>query len=66
MNNTELTEHLCEKSYMQGIEDMKEIILTIEQMYDNSNDDNDNDLLAELFGCSHDNCIRNSRQDKTL
>ena len=55
MNNTESTEHLCEKSYMQGIEDMKEIILTIEQMYDNSNDDNDNDLLTELFGCSHDN-----------
>lgn len=42
-------------AYKQGIEDMKEIILTIEQMYDNSNDDNDNDLLAELFGCSHDN-----------
>ncbi len=39
---------------MQGINDMKEIILTIEQMYDNSSEE-DSDLLTELFGCSHDN-----------
>ena len=47
--------NVYKSAYMQGIEDMKEIILTIEQMYDNSNDDNDSDLLTELFGCSHDN-----------
>lgn len=47
--------NVYESAYMQGIEDMKKIILTIEQMYDNSNDNNDNNLLTELFGCSHDN-----------
>lgn len=47
--------NVYKSAYTQGIEDMKEIILTIEQMYDNSNDNNDNDILTELFGCSHDN-----------
>ena len=45
---------IYESAYKQGVQDMKEIILTIEQMYDNSSEV-DLDLLTDLFGCSHDN-----------
>lgn len=54
MNNAELTNCLCENAYKRGVQDMKEIILTIEQIYDNSSEI-DSDLLTYLFGCSHDN-----------
>lgn len=55
MNNAELTNCLCENAYKRGIQDMKDIILTIEKIYDNNYDREDTDLLTYLFGCSHDN-----------